>query len=92
MAGRGVDIKLGGEVAEEVIAASNRVLRKAGYEDPFDMTLEERRQALLKVDPSQFGIYEAEVKLAVLIISCAAAQPVRVTRARHAFISHCRMT
>ena len=27
------------------------------------MTLEERRQALLKVDPSQYGIYDAEVKL-----------------------------
>ncbi len=63
MAGRGVDIKLGGELAEEVIAAVNRVLRKVGYADPFDMTLEERRQALLKVDPSNFGIYEAEVKL-----------------------------
>jgi preprotein translocase subunit SecA len=63
MAGRGVDIKLGGELAEEVIAAVNRVLRKAGHADPFDMTLEERRQALLKVDPSNFGIYEAEVKL-----------------------------
>ncbi|CAG0950627.1 partial Protein translocase subunit SecA, partial [Anaerolineales bacterium] len=63
MAGRGVDIKLGGELAEEVIAAVNRVLRKSGYADPFDMTLEERRQALLKVDPSNFGIYEAEVKL-----------------------------
>ncbi|MDD2921118.1 MAG: hypothetical protein PHQ36_02435 [Anaerolineales bacterium] len=63
MAGRGVDIKLGGELAEEVIAEVNRVLRKAGYEDPFDMTLEERRQALLKVDPSQYGIYDAEVKL-----------------------------
>ncbi|HSD82793.1 MAG TPA: hypothetical protein VLG46_02985, partial [Anaerolineae bacterium] len=35
MAGRGVDIKLGGELAEEVIAAVNRVLGKAGYEDPF---------------------------------------------------------
>ena len=56
MAGRGVDIKLGGEVAEEVISASNRVLRKAGYDDPFDMTLEERRQALLKVEPVNFGI------------------------------------
>ncbi|MBI5351801.1 MAG: hypothetical protein HZB50_04105 [Chloroflexi bacterium] len=63
MAGRGVDIKLGGEVAEEVISAANRVLRKSGYEDPFDMTLEERRQALLKVDPVNFGIYDAEVKL-----------------------------
>jgi len=63
MAGRGVDIKLGGELAEEVISEVNRVLRKSGYEDPFDMTLEERRQALLKVDPSQYGIYDGEVKL-----------------------------
>jgi len=63
MAGRGVDIKLGGELAEEVIAAVNRVLRKSGYADPFDMTLEERRQALLKVDPANYGLYDAEVKL-----------------------------
>jgi preprotein translocase subunit SecA len=62
MAGRGVDIKLGGELAEEVISAVNRVLRRAGYEDPFDMPLQERRQALQKVDPSQYGVYEAEVK------------------------------
>jgi preprotein translocase subunit SecA len=63
MAGRGVDIKLGGEVAEEVISAVNRVLRRAGYEDPFDMPLEDRRQALLKVEPEQYGLYEGEVKL-----------------------------
>ena len=63
MAGRGVDIKLGGELAEEVVAAVHRVLRRAGYEDPYDMTLEERRQALLKVDPAEYGIYDAEVKL-----------------------------
>ncbi|MGE5251377.1 MAG: hypothetical protein ACM3QS_14325 [Bacteroidota bacterium] len=63
MAGRGVDIKLGGELAEEVVSAVHRVLRRAGVENPYDMTLEERRQALLKVDPSQYGIYEAEVKL-----------------------------
>ncbi len=63
MAGRGVDIKLGGELAEEVITAVNRVLGKAGYENPFDMTQEERRAALKNVDPSNFGIYDAEVKL-----------------------------
>jgi preprotein translocase subunit SecA len=63
MAGRGVDIKLGGELAEEVIAAVNRVLNKAGYKDPFDMTLQDRREALKKTDPSNYGIYEAEVKL-----------------------------
>ena len=63
MAGRGVDIKLGGELAEEVISAVNRVLRRSGVENPYDMTPEERRQALLKVDPSLYGIYDAEVKL-----------------------------
>jgi preprotein translocase subunit SecA len=63
MAGRGVDIKLGGELAEEVISAVNRVLRRAGHTDPYDMTPEERRQALLKVDPALYGIYDAEVKL-----------------------------
>jgi preprotein translocase subunit SecA len=63
MAGRGVDIKLGGELAEEVITAVNRVLGKNGYENPFDMTHEERRAALKKVDPSNYGIYAAEVKL-----------------------------
>ncbi len=61
MAGRGVDIKLGGELAEEVLAAVNRVLRRTGTADPFEMSLEERRQALLKLTPSDYGIYEAEV-------------------------------
>jgi preprotein translocase subunit SecA len=63
MAGRGVDIKLGGEIAEEVITAVNRVLRRAGYADPFDMPIEERRQVLLKLNPDQYGLYEGEVKL-----------------------------
>ena len=62
MAGRGVDIKLGGELAEEVISAVNRVLGKAGLKDPFDMTHDERRAALKKIDPSNYGLYEAEVK------------------------------
>ena len=62
MAGRGVDIKLGGELAEEVISAVNRVLGRAGYKEPFNMTHEERRAALKKTDPSNFGLYEAEVK------------------------------
>ena len=63
MAGRGVDIKLGGELAEEVITAVNRVLGRAGYENTFDMIQEERRAALKNVDPSNYGIYDAEVKL-----------------------------
>jgi preprotein translocase subunit SecA len=62
MAGRGVDIKLGGELAEEVIASVNRVLRRAGVSDPYEMSMEERRHALKDVDPSTYGIYETEVK------------------------------
>jgi preprotein translocase subunit SecA len=62
MAGRGVDIKLGGELAEEVTANVSRVLRRVGYEDPYDMTLEEQREALQKMDPADYGIYDAEVK------------------------------
>jgi preprotein translocase subunit SecA len=34
MAGRGVDIKLGGDLAEEVITAVNRVLGRAGMKTP----------------------------------------------------------
>jgi preprotein translocase subunit SecA len=61
MAGRGVDIKLGGELAEEINFSINRVLRRAGYDNPYDMTMDERRQVLLKMSPSDYGIYEAEV-------------------------------
>jgi preprotein translocase subunit SecA len=62
MAGRGVDIKLGGDLAEEILGGVNRVLRKAGYKDPYDMPLQERREALQKVDPALYGIYETEAK------------------------------
>ncbi len=60
MAGRGVDIKLGGELSEEVLRDANRVLVKAGYENPYDMNMEERRKALLALSPEDFGIYENE--------------------------------
>ncbi|HTX92989.1 MAG TPA: hypothetical protein VMC09_17385 [Anaerolineales bacterium] len=62
MAGRGVDIKLGGDLAEEILNGVNRVLRKAGTKDPYDMSLQERREALQKVDPALFGIYDTEAK------------------------------
>jgi preprotein translocase subunit SecA len=61
MAGRGVDIKLGGELAEEIIASVNRVLNRAGYHDPYDMTMQERQKALLEMDRSAYGIYESEI-------------------------------
>jgi len=61
MAGRGVDIKLGGELAEEILSAVNRVLSKAGYKDPYEMTMAERREAITKLNPVDYGIYEVEV-------------------------------
>ena len=63
MAGRGVDIKLGGEIAEEVLAAVNRVLRRAGVQDPENLNMEERLQAIKDVDPQAVGIYDAEIEL-----------------------------
>jgi preprotein translocase subunit SecA len=61
MAGRGVDIKLGGDLAEEVLSSLHRVLKRIGYDDPYNMSMEERRQALQSLDPSEYGIYESEV-------------------------------
>ncbi len=62
MAGRGVDIKLGGDMAEEIMVSVNRILSRAGYSKPYEMTHFERREALLKMDPSEFGIYGAEIQ------------------------------
>ncbi len=61
MAGRGVDIKLGGEIAEEILAAVHRVLRRVGIEDPENMSLEERVAALENVNAEAIGIYGSEV-------------------------------
>jgi preprotein translocase subunit SecA len=63
MAGRGVDIKLGGEFAEEVLASINRVLRRMGNPDPESLNLEERLVLLEGADEEALGIYEAEVEL-----------------------------
>ncbi len=61
MAGRGVDIKLGGELEEDVLRDTNRVLSKFGV-DPYNMTIEERYNAIMKVDPSEYGIYEESIR------------------------------
>ena len=61
MAGRGVDIKLGGELDENIHAAVIRVLHRAGYHDAYDMTMHERLEALKKMESSQFGIYGDQV-------------------------------
>jgi preprotein translocase subunit SecA len=60
MAGRGVDIKLGGEMSEELLRDVNRVLGKV-HENPYDLNNEARRQALKKMDREEFGIYEESV-------------------------------
>ena len=61
MAGRGVDIKLGGEMAEEVISAVNRVLNRKGFDEPYEMTIDESEAALKTLKPEDFGIYDAEI-------------------------------
>ena len=63
MAGRGVDIKLGGEIAEEVLASINRVLRRIGISDPESLNLKERQVSLQEADEAALGIYEAEAEL-----------------------------
>jgi preprotein translocase subunit SecA len=62
MAGRGVDIKLGGELSEEVLADVIRVLESAGIDDPYDMSNDARRKALENLAVDQIGIYEESVK------------------------------
>jgi preprotein translocase subunit SecA len=62
MAGRGVDIKLGGELPEEHLAVINRVLVKAGHEDAFEMRMEQRRQALKQMDPIEWGVNEEVIR------------------------------
>ncbi|MFN2298129.1 MAG: hypothetical protein ACK2UB_04720 [Anaerolineales bacterium] len=62
MAGRGVDIKLGGELAEEVLAAINRILRRTGIEDPYNLTNAERLEQLGRATPEQIGVYTSEVE------------------------------
>ena len=63
MAGRGVDIKLGGEFAEEVLASINRVLRRMEISDPESLNLEERLALLEDADDEALGIYGAEAEL-----------------------------
>ena len=61
MAGRGVDIKLGGELSEDVLADVIRVLEKVGVQEPYELSNEERRQALEKLTNEDYSIYEESV-------------------------------
>ncbi|HSF79971.1 MAG TPA: hypothetical protein VLA49_01980 [Anaerolineales bacterium] len=61
MAGRGVDIKLGGELDENTLTNLNRILMRAGFHDAYDMTMEERLELLKKMDHEHYGIYGDQV-------------------------------
>lgn len=61
MAGRGVDIKLGGELAEEITTDVVRVLTRAGYDDPFELSLQEQEDLIQQLEKDAFGIYETEI-------------------------------
>ena len=61
MAGRGVDIKLGGELPEEILTEVNRVLKRAGVENAFEITYKEREEALRRLSSEDYGIYENQI-------------------------------
>jgi preprotein translocase subunit SecA len=59
MAGRGVDIKLGGDLDEEIQGSVNRILEAAGH-DGWNMTHLERRAALRTLDPEGYRMQQGE--------------------------------
>jgi len=61
MAGRGVDIKLGGELAEEITSDVVRVLSRSGVEDPYDLPMTEQEELLGEIDEEDYGIYDTEI-------------------------------
>jgi preprotein translocase subunit SecA len=61
MAGRGVDIKLGGELAEEITTDVVRVLTRAGHEDSYELPLAEQEKLIRQLSKEDFGIYDTEI-------------------------------
>ena len=59
MAGRGVDIKLGGELPEDVNANISLVLENLGH-DPYEMTLEEKSRILKDIAADKLSVVRAE--------------------------------
>jgi preprotein translocase subunit SecA len=62
MAGRGVDIKLGGELNEEILADVIRVIERVNAPDPYGMTNEARLKILRGLSADEIGIYEESAK------------------------------
>ncbi len=61
MAGRGVDIKLGGELAEEITSDVVRVLNRAGHKDPFELSFSDQEKLIKQLSPEDYGIYDTEI-------------------------------
>jgi preprotein translocase subunit SecA len=61
MAGRGVDIKLGGELAEEITTDVVRVLTRAGHEDSYELSLAEQEKLIQQLSKEDYGIYDTEI-------------------------------
>ena len=61
MAGRGVDIKLGGELPESTLSQVNRILSDAGVPDPYNMRMEERFKALKNLPRESYTLNEDDV-------------------------------
>ena len=62
MAGRGVDIKLGGELPEEVLSNVNRFLAEHVERDPYDMQMQDRLRTLQSISPEDYGEYAEDVQ------------------------------
>jgi len=60
MAGRGVDIKLGGDLRDDIFQGVVKVLSKAGY-DPYNMKYPEMQTALRAIPVEEYGIYEEQI-------------------------------
>ena len=61
MAGRGVDIKLGGELPESQLANINRLLAEVGEVDPFNMRMQDRLQLLDSFQEAAYEDYAEDV-------------------------------
>ncbi|MCX7840530.1 MAG: SEC-C metal-binding domain-containing protein, partial [Anaerolineae bacterium] len=61
MAGRGVDIKLGGELREETLNQLGRVLRRHGI-DPYNLTFDQIAEALEKIPPQDYELDKEHVE------------------------------
>ncbi len=62
MAGRGVDIKLGGELPEEQLTNINKLLADAGVEDPYNLRMQDRLRLLKELSEEDKSAYAEDVE------------------------------